>query len=504
MGRNMEKPQCILVTGATGYIGGRLIPRLLSAGYHVRTMARDPNRLIGRPWSDKVEPVQADVTQLDTLHNALAGVDVAYYFIHSMAGSRDFHEKDVQAARDFGQAAKNAGVKRIIYLGGLGDNASGLSEHLQSRQETGRALAESGVPVTEFRAAVIVGSGSISFEMIRYLTERLPIMICPRWVYNRIQPISIRNVLDYLVAALETPASVGRIIEIGGADVQTYASMMMTYAAQRGLKRYLIPVPVLTPWLSSYWVHWMTPINARVARALIEGIRNEVVVQDDSARRIFPDITPMDYQTAVALALVKLNADEVETTWNDAMGRSPSEIVFLTSEEGMITEYRKKEINARASDVFQIISSLGGANGWPSYNWAWQLRGLLDRLVGGSGLRRGRRHPHEIRVGDAVDFWRVEKVESNKMLRLRAEMKVPGRAWLQFEVQPLSDHRTQLIQKAFFAPKGLFGHLYWYGLYPIHSFLFSSMIRTIGNQAEALSRAAHEQPLNSANKFDCN
>ena len=481
----MENTQRILVTGATGYIGGRLIPRLLEAGYAVRAMVRDPGRLAGRDWSESIEIVRADVTQADSLPDALAGIDVAYYLIHSMAGTKDFHEQDIKAARDFGEAANAAGVARIIYLGGLGDTQSELSEHLCSRQETGRALAAGGVPVTEFRAAVIVGSGSLSFEMIRYLTERVPIMVCPRWVYNRIQPIAIRNVLDYLVAALTAPESDGQIIDIGGADVQTYGNMLKAYAKERGLRRILIRVPVLTPLLSSYWVHWVTPINARLARPLIEGIRNEVIVQNDKARTLFPQIEPIPYQTAVALALEKLDADQVETTWSDALiTNQKGQTVILSTDAGMITEHREKIVDASPAQVFHVVSSVGGEKGWPSFNWAWKLRGLMDRVVGGSGLRRGRRHPHELRVGDAVDFWRVEKVEDARVLLLRAEMKVPGRAWLQFETQALENDRTRVAQTAFFAPKGLAGLLYWYVLYPIHGLIFSRMIRNIGLEAE--------------------
>ena len=301
------EPMPVLVTGATGYIGGRLVPRLLQAGYRVRCFVRDPERLQGRPWLDQVEVVAGDVLQAETLTAAMVGIRAAYYLIHSMAGGQGFHERDLVAARNFGAAAAAAGVGRILYMGGLGDPETELSEHLRSRQDTGAALREGGVPVTEFRAGVIVGSGSLSFELIRYLIERLPVMICPRWLYTCIQPIGIRNVLEYLIAALETPASIGETIEIGGADVLTYGDMMLGYAKARGLTRRLIPVPVLTPRLSSYWVHLVTPIPAAIAEPLIEGLRNEVVVRDDSAARIFPEIKPFDYQTAVELALVRLD-----------------------------------------------------------------------------------------------------------------------------------------------------------------------------------------------------
>jgi len=477
----------VLVTGATGYVGGRLVPRLLESGYPVRVLVRDSGRLQGRPWRDQVEIVQGDVLDPASLAPAMNGVEMAYYLVHSMSGHQDFHERDLVAARNFGAAALAAGVRRIVYLGGLGDPDADLSQHLRSRHETGRALGESGVPVTEFRSAIVVGSGSVSFEMIRNLTERLPAMICPRWVYTRVQPIAIRNVMDYLVAALETPESAGRIVEIGGADVLTYGEMMTQYAEVRGLRRWLVPVPVLTPRLSSYWVHWVTPVPAEIARPLIQGLRNEVVVRDDIARRLFPGIQPMDYRTAVARALAKLDAGEVETAWSDALASSSGDrpSVVLKNQEGMIIEHRQQEVAAPADRVYAAFTSLGGEQGWLYWNWAWRVRGWADRLVGGVGMRRGRRHPTEVRVGEAVDFWRVEAVEPDRLLRLRAEMKVPGRAWLQFEVRPHDHDRSSLKQTAFFAPKGLLGLAYWYVLYPVHGYIFSGMIQKVARKAEA-------------------
>jgi uncharacterized protein YndB with AHSA1/START domain len=345
--------------------------------------------------------------------------------------------------------------------------------------------------VTEFRAPVIVGSGSLSFEIIRYLTERLPVMICPRWLYTRAQPIAISNVLDYLVAALDTPATAGRIIEIGGADVLTYGDMLRGYAKARGLRRWLVPVPVLTPRLSSYWVHLVTPVPAVIARPLIQGLRNDVVVRDDTALRLFPQIKPLDYATAVRLALANLETGQVETAWSDALSSSQGDVapVVLATQEGFILERRQRLVHASAASVYHAFARLGGATGWLCMDWAWRVRGFLDRVLGGVGLRRGRRDPEDVRVGDAVDFWRVEAVEPDHLLRLRAEMKVPGRAWLEFRVEPTDAGMSRLSQTAFFAPRGLSGLLYWYLLYPIHAVIFSGLARQLARRAEACDKA---------------
>ncbi|MSR33182.1 MAG: SDR family oxidoreductase [Phycisphaerales bacterium] len=475
----------MLVTGATGYVGGRLVPRLLAAGHRVRCLVRDPARLQGRSWLKHVEVVQGDVLQPETLAPAMRGVHIVYYLVHSLSGGSNFSARDISAARNCALAAKQAGVARILYLGGLGDPQSNLSQHLVSRHETGDALREAGVPVTEFRAAVIVGSGSLSFEMIRYLSERLPVMICPKWVYTRTQPIAIRNVLDYLVAAIDCPQSAGRILEIGGRDVVTYADMMSGYARVRGLKRRLIAVPVLTPRLSSYWVHLVTPIPAVIAQPLIKGLGNEVIVRDDSALKMFPAIEPMDYETSVRLALDKIETHGVETSWSDALVSSQDDRTPLTlvSTQGMIIENRQLVVSKSTDAVYTSFASLGGARGWLCWDWAWQLRGIFDRLIGGVGIRRGRRHPVELRAGDAVDFWRVEHVVPGRLVRLRAEMLVPGLAWLEFEARPEADGKTLLLQTAFFEPKGLFGLLYWYALYPMHGVIFSGLIRQVAQQA---------------------
>ncbi|GEJ57025.1 DUF2867 domain-containing protein [Anaeromyxobacter diazotrophicus] len=483
----------VLVTGATGYIGGSLVPRLLEAGHQVRVLARDPARVAGRRWAPQVEIARGDVLAPETLRPALAGCDAAYYLVHSMGPHARFDERDRAAAGHFAEAAEAARLGRIVYLGALGDERGPLSEHLASRHATGHRLREGAVPVAELRAAIVVGAGSISFEMVRCLTERLPVMICPRWVFQRVQPIAVRDVLAYLVAALTSPAAAGRVIEIGGADALTYRELMLGYAALRGLRRVLVPVPVLSPGLSSHWVHWMTPVPRGLARPLIEGLRSEVVVRDDLARRLFPEIVPLGYREALAEALSGLDRGDVQASWSDALATSQGDRapVTLAQGAGLIVERRQREVAAAPADVFRAFSGLGGDRGWLYAGWAWRLRGALDRLLGGVGLRRGRRDRDELRAGDALDFWRVEEVQPARLLRLRAEMKVPGRAWLQFEVHPAAGGATRLVQTAFFAPRGLAGLAYWYLLYPIHALIFRHLIERVGASASA---AAAERP----------
>ena len=473
----------ILVTGATGYIGGRLVPRLLAQGHQVRCIARNPSHLAGRPWPD-VEIIQGDLAESEALARAMEGIQVAYYLVHSMAAGQTFREKDHAMAQAFGVAAARAGVERIIYLGGLGDPAKVHSKHLVSRQEVGRFLAEGGVKVIEFRAAVIVGSGSASFEMIRHLTERLPVMITPRWVDTRCQPIGVRSVLDYLLEALDHPDARG-IYEIGGKDVLTYREMMLRYARIRGLRRLIISFPVPRPHLSARWVDLVTPIPLRIAQPLVESLQTEVVVRDDRALRTF-QVRPTGFDEAVERALARMATDDVETTWASSLAsltREQPDVDQLGSHEGMLLDRRVRRMKASPEAVFEAICTLGGEEGWPAGNALWQLRGLVDRAVGGLGMRRGRRHPRELRVGDPLDFWRVEALESPHLLRLRAEMKLPGRAWLQFEVRP-DEAGSRVEQTAFFEPRGLLGHLYWYCVVPFHRFVFPGLIHALKARAE--------------------
>ncbi len=475
----------ILVTGATGYVGGRLVPRLLDKGHDVVCFVRDPSHIAGRGWQG-VTVVQGDALDAGSFLPAIEGVDVAYYLIHSMAQPEGrFEDHDRYAAEHFGMAASAARVKRIIYLGGLGKADEELSPHLASRHEVGQILRSSGVPVTEFRAAVIVGSGSISFEIIRYLTEGMPAMLTPRWMSTRCQPIAIADVLDYLVLALREPSSAGRILEIGGPDVLTYREMILGYAAERGLRRTVVPLPVLTPRISSLFLHWLTPIPASISRALIDGMRNEVVVNDHTAEDMFA-VQHIPYREAVERALNRIQNGSVETYWSGARsGMRPG--VTLSVTEGMIIDERRVESAAGAEDVYATCTGIGGQRGWFYGDWGWRLRGAMDRAVGGVGLRRGRRNPDELRVGDALDFWRVEEVVRGRLVRLRAEMKVPGRAWLQWEVTEPPGGGSLLVQRAFFEPHGLLGLLYWYVLYGIHEFFFDGMARAIARRAEGRS-----------------
>jgi uncharacterized protein YbjT (DUF2867 family) len=484
----MPDSKLILVTGATGYVGGRLVPRLLDAGYRVRCLVRDPHRLQGRPWLPRVEVISGDALREGMLIEAMKDISVAYYLIHGKQGGQISAHRDLEVAHNFAEAASEAGIERIIYLGELVDPTADLSPYLRARHETGHILRQSQIPVTEFRAGMIVGSGSALFEMIRYLTEREPVLICPAWFFSEAQPIAIRDVLFYLIEALKSPESVGKMLEIGGPTRLTYADMLLGYAKERRLKRVLIRTPFYAPRLSAYWVHMVTPIHWRVVLPLIEGLRSRLIVRDGAARKLFPQIKPIDFQTAVRLALGRIQRDHVETSWADALVTVAGDVqpYRLVVEEGMYVETRKMLLNLSTEDVFRSYTGIGGERGWLYMDWAWGIRGWLDKAVGGVGLRRGRRHPDEIRAGEALDFWRVEEVEPNHLLRLRAEMKLPGKAWLQFESEPQGD-QTLLTVTAYFAPYGLFGFLYWYAMWPFHKFIFDGLTHQIASRARVLA-----------------
>ncbi|MFE9331516.1 SDR family oxidoreductase [Streptomyces sp. NPDC006925] len=483
-----------LVTGATGYIGGRLVPELLEAGYAVRCLARSPEKLRDHPWADRVEVVGGDLTDRDPTAAALRGVDVAYYLVHSLGTGSGFEETDRKAARLFAEEARRAGVRRIVYLGGLapaGVEERGLSPHLRSRAEVGRILLESGVPTAVLRAAVIIGSGSASFEMLRYLTERLPLMVTPSWVRTRIQPIAVRDVLRYLVAAAALPAGLNRTFDIGGPDVLTYRDMMLRYASVARLPRRLIlPVPVLTPGLSSHWIGLVTPVPPTVARPLAESLRHEVVCRENDIVRYLPGPPqqPLPFTRAVELSLRRVRDQDVATRWSSAsVPGAPSDPLPTDPDWAggtLYTDRRARRVSASPDALWRVVEGIGGENGWYSFGPLWAARGWLDRLQGGVGLRRGRRDPGRLRVGDSLDFWRVEEVRPGELLRLRAEMRLPGRAWLEVYVDRTADGRTRYRQRALFRPHGLAGHLYWWSVAPFHTVLFEGMARNIARAAE--------------------
>ncbi|NES28818.1 DUF2867 domain-containing protein [Micromonospora terminaliae] len=481
-----------LVTGATGYIGGRLAPRLLADGHAVRCLARKAGRLRDVPWASRAEITEGDLARPETLPAAFEGVDVAYYLVHSL-GQRGFESADRQAAENFAAAARAAGVRRIVYLGGPEPAADRNvpSAHLRSRAEVGRILLASGVPTAVLRAAVIIGSGSASFEMLRYLTERLPGMVTPRWVRNRIQPIAVRDVLRYLVGCADLPADVNRAFDIGGPDVLTFQDMMQRYARVAGLRRRIIlPVRPLTPSLSSHWVGWVTPVPSSIARPLVESLVHEAVAHEHDIARYVPDppggLTGFDQ--SVALALAKVRDGQVETRWSTASGPdAPAEPLPTDPQWSGGTSYtdvRERAVSAPAAALWRVVEGVGGEHGWYSFPLAWSVRGWLDRLVGGVGLRRGRRDPHRLQVGEALDFWRVEEIVPGELLRLRAEMRLPGRAWLEMRVEPDGDGRSRYVQRAVFLPHGLPGHLYWASVAPFHAVVFGGMARNIARGAE--------------------
>jgi len=473
----------VLVTGATGYVGGRLLERLLERNIRVRVLVRDVERARGRRWASEVEIAEGDLLSVASLRSALSGVDYAYYLAHSMCGDSDFASRDRQAARNFVAAGEH--LKHVVYLGGIlpprlpGEQPS---EHLASRAEVGEIL-RSGLPTTELRAGPIIGGGSASFEMVRYLTERLPAMVAPRWILNEVQPIAIRDALSYLVAAMGRADALGTIDV--GTEPLTFKQMMHDYAEIRGLPRAIVPVPVLAPRLAALWVGLVTPIPNCLAVPLVEGVVHPVIGDVSRARELFPEVSPMPYKEAVRRAVARTDRGEVVTRWSVAGGPSGSG-VRLVDDQGVVREVRTRLVGANVAQVFRAFSRLGGERGWRVWNWAWELRGAVDQLFGGPGLRRGRRDPERLYPGEALDFWRVEEYRPPSLLRLRAEMKVPGKAWLQFEAIEDGD-RTRLVQTAFFAPTGFLGWLYWYGIYPVHAKIFSDLVDAIARDAETMS-----------------
>jgi len=470
----------VLVTGATGYIGGRLIPELLQKGIKVRVLVRDASRIEGRSWENKVEICVGDLLNLDSLAPALKDIDAAYYLVHSMYGGKNYAARDRLAANNFVQAGSS--LKQVIYLGGLLPDTKEVSNHLKSRSEVGEILRK-GLPTLEFRAGPIIGSGSASFEMVRYLTERLPVMVAPIWIHHKVQPIAVRDVMRYLIQAIEK-RYVGAI-DIG-ADILTFKQMMDGYAKTRGLTRTIFTVPVLAPRLAAIWVGLVTPISNSLAVPLIEGVIHPIVGDTARAQEVFPEIRPLPYINSVQRALNLVNEGDVETRWSGALG---SESTYSVSEwRGLVTERRSIHIDSiEPEDVFNSFTSLGGEKGWLVWNWAWWIRGIIDKFFGGPGLRRGRRHPTQLLPGEALDFWRVVEVERPETLRLRTEMKVPGRAWLEWQAMP-EGNGTRLVQTALFEPSGLLGVLYWRSLYPIHKFIFDDMIRAISKDARTLAQ----------------
>ena len=483
--KRADQPGRILITGASGYVGGRLLSFLNGKDYQLRCMARNPENLKGR-ISDNIEVFAGDVFNPESLISALDGIDTAYYNVHSLGGKEDFEKRDRTAAENFAAAAARTGVKKIIYLGGLGKEP-GLSKHLASRQEVGRILGSSTVPCIEFRASIVIGSGSLSFEMVRALVEKLPVMTTPKWVRVLAQPIAVEDVISYLSAALDYTASGHEIFEIGGADPISYSGIMKTFAGIRNLKRLIIPVPLLTPGLSSRWLALVTPLYAGVGRWLIDGVQNETIVTDNKASEAF-SVKPMGIRKAILRSLENEDEETAATRWSDSLGPYYSGGHWGGDRHGSRYVYsRSLTVPVPPEEVFLPIQYIGGYTGWYSYPWMWTIRGLIDKFTGGAGKSRGRRDPFILLPGDVVDFWRVEEIEQYRMLRLRSEMKTPGRGWLQFETTGVNsvggERETNLSIHAIFEPLGLRGILYWYALYPFHLVLFKRMLKEISHAA---------------------
>ncbi len=476
-----ERRPRVLLTGASGYVGGRLLQHLERRDITLRCLARRPE-FVRAKIAKSTELVRGDAFDAASLTTALEGIDTAYYLIHSMGSLGNFEEQDRIAAKNFAAAARHAGVRRIIYLGGLGVESPGLSPHLRSRQEVGDLLRESGCEVIEFRASIVIGSGSLSFELVRSLVEKLPVMICPRWVSTEAQPIAIEDLLLYLEAALERPAEGSHIFEVGGPDRATYGQIMKEYAKQRGLKRLLISVPVLTPRLSSLWLGLVTPVYARIGRKLVESMKNPTVVHNRSAEACF-GLKPRSLEAAIGRALAHEDHQFATTRWSDAASASLGIKTWGGVQFGpRVMDSRRIELPLPPKDAFRPVQEIGGSRGWYFANWLWTLRGWIDLLCGGIGRRRGRRDPQHVAVGDTIDWWRVEQYAPGHLLRLAAEMKVPGRAWLQFEATA-TERGTELHQLAIFDPVGILGRLYWYSLYPLHAIIFHCMLTQIGRRA---------------------
>lgn len=485
-----------LVTGASGYVGGRLIPELVAAGWSVRAMVRKASRLRDYPWAEDVEVVVGDVLDVGSLRPALDGVDVAYYLVHAIGSGSDFEATDRRAAENFATAAHVAGVGRIVYLGGMTPEGEELSPHLRSREEVGKILLASGVPTAVLQAAVVLGSGSASFEMLRHLTERLPVMVTPKWVDVKIQPIAIREVLRYLVGVAELPAEVNRSFDIGGADVVTYRDMMQGYARVAGLpRRRIIRVPVLSPTLSAHWVGLVTPVPGSLARPLVESLKNTVVAREHDIAQFVPDPPEglLGYEEAVRRALVRIRDADVSTHWSNASVAGASSDPMPTDPDwargDLYVDDRSSVVDAPPQALWEVIEGIGGTSGWYSWKLAWRVRGVLDRLWGGPGLRRGRRSPYDLQIGDVVDWWRVEEIVDGELLRLRAEMRVPGRAWLDLGIETDDQGQTVFRQRAIYAPRGLLGRAYWWAVLPFHGFIFGGMQRNIAARAEQVASA---------------
>ena len=483
------QPATCLVTGATGYIGGRLVRELLIAGYKVKVLARFPDRLRDMAWFDQVEVISGDALDISDVNRAMQNVDVAYYLLHALNQGPEFVDIETKMAQLFAESAKNNNVQKIIYLGGLIPKQV-LSQHLESRRVTGEILRNSGVPTIELRAGVVIGSGSASFEMLRYLTERLPVMITPKWVKTKIQPIAVRDVLYYLVGAASISNDVNRAFDIGGNDIFTYKEMMEHYARAADLrKRIIIPVPLLTPRLSSLWVGLVTPVPGSIAKPLVRSLINEVICQENDIKKYLPDpkegLTTFD--KAVDLALIRVRDAQVSTRWSSAsIPGVPSEPMPSDpkwSGGSLYQDVRTAEVDTGNNEVWKVVEAIGGEHGYFSLDWAWEIRGLMDRAVGGVGLRRGRRDPNTLHVGETLDFWRVEERIPDNLLRLRAEMKMPGKAWLEFKIEKINDNKCKLTQRAIFYPKGLAGHAYWWSIIPFHGLVFPGMCRNIAKVA---------------------